>query len=697
MLLSLMGFAALFFGWRAITRRLDNIEREVQALKAHVTLIETRLAPPPASVTPPRPTFATPPLPALPAAQERESLEAIIGSRWLLYIGVFAVIVGVSYFVKLAFDNHWINETARVVIGAITGVALVLGGMRFVRSGYGPYGQSISGGGIAILYLSIYAGFNFYHLIPQPPAFILMCLVTVAAAWIADRQRSQPLALLAIGGGFATPFFLATGHDAEVALFTYDAILVLGTTLLARRQQWSWLILLSYVGVVLTVTFWTDRFYTSDKFLATEAFLTLFCVLFLYLLYELRASVDPMAQNVRRLLWSAPVLYYVSSLAVLYEHGVALLIYLTLLHVIGVAAATKMARASLVRLISWAAATIPLADWIARHSTAGWFVPALGVAGGLYAITLAAQVDDISRHNRRLDDTDLGLVHASALGVYGCVYLLLDAIHPFAAAPVALGFAVWQVAIAGWFAPRNRSTALHFIGIAFTLTSIAIAIQFHGAGAVIGWAAEGAAAIWLGLRERRGWLRAGGGVLLTMSIVALIALQFESPYSGQLVFINRRALAGGFVIAVLVGLAELYRRAPSDRLGEVPVRDVLIVAANALAILVLTTEVVAFWKLREPFLTSRESLRSARLSREAMISILWAVYATGLIMAGLRRHYTPIRYLAIVVFGLTVIKVFAVDLASLDRLYRVASVIGLGVLLLVASYLYQRARAVPKA
>jgi uncharacterized membrane protein len=498
---------------------------------------------------------------------------------------------------------------------------------------------------------------------------------------------------LGIGGGFATPFLLATGHDAEIALFTYDAILVFGTTLLARRRQWSWLTLVSYVGVVLTFTFWADRFYTSDKFLLTEAFLTLFCGLFLYLLYEIRASVDPTAQNVRRLLWSAPVLYYFSSLAVLYDHGVALLIYLTLLHVVGVAAATKVSRASLVRLVSWAAAAIPLANWIAEHSTAGWFVPGLAVAGGIYTITLAAQVDESGRRNGHVDDTDLALVHASALGAYGCAYLLLDAIHPFAAAPVALAFAVWQVAIARWFAPRNRSTALHFVGLAFTLTSIATAIRFHGAGGVIGWAAEGAAAIWLGSRERRVWLRAGGGVLLAMSILALIALQFDSAYLGQLVFVNRRALAGAFVIAVLVGLAELYRRSPSDRLGGIPVRDVLIVAANALAILVLTTEIVAFWKLREPFLASRESLRSARLSREAMISILWAVYATGLIMAGLRRHYTPIRYLAIVVFGLTVLKVFAVDLASLDRLYRVASVIGLGVLLLVASYLYQRARA----
>ena len=61
-----------------------------------------------------------------------------------------------------------------------------------------------------------------------------------------------------------------------------------------------------------------------------------------------------------------------------------------------------------------------------------------------------------------------------------------------------------------------------------------------------------------------------------------------------------------------------------------------------------------------------------------------------LVAIGIARRYAPIRYLAIVLFAATIGKVFLVDLAELDRVYRVLSVIGLGVLLIVASYLYQR-------
>ena len=69
--------------------------------------------------------------------ESADSLETRIGSRWLLYIGVVAIIVGASYFEKLAIENRWIGETARVVQGAIVGMLLVFGGLRFVRAGYG--------------------------------------------------------------------------------------------------------------------------------------------------------------------------------------------------------------------------------------------------------------------------------------------------------------------------------------------------------------------------------------------------------------------------------------------------------------------------------------------------------------------------------------------------------------------------------
>jgi uncharacterized membrane protein len=75
-----------------------------------------------------------------------------------------------------------------------------------------------------------------------------------------------------------------------------------------------------------------------------------------------------------------------------------------------------------------------------------------------------------------------------------------------------------------------------------------------------------------------------------------------------------------------------------------------------------------------------------------MVSVTWGVYATVLIVIGLRRRYAPIRYLAMIVFAITIVKVFALDLSELDRIYRISSVLGLGILLLLTSYLYSRSK-----
>ncbi len=93
---------------------------------------------------------------------DADSLESAIGGRWLLYIGIAAIVLGASYFLKYAFDNEWINEHTRVIFGVAGGVALTLLGRRFVQRGHELYGQVLCGGGLGIVYLSIYAAHAWY-------------------------------------------------------------------------------------------------------------------------------------------------------------------------------------------------------------------------------------------------------------------------------------------------------------------------------------------------------------------------------------------------------------------------------------------------------------------------------------------------------------------------------------------------------
>ena len=69
------------------------------------------------------------------------------------------------------------------------------------------------------------------------------------------------------------------------------------------------------------------------------------------------------------------------------------------------------------------------------------------------------------------------------------------------------------------------------------------------------------------------------------------------------------------------------------------------------------------------------------------------MYAALLVVVGMQWKYAPIRYFAIILFGVALIKVFLVDLETLGGVYRVAGFIVIGLVLLLVSFMYQRAGA----
>jgi uncharacterized membrane protein len=613
------------------------------------------------------------------APVEAESLERWIGTHWLLYVGVAAIVIGIAYFEKLAFENHWIGETARVIQGAIAGAALIYAGSRFVRRGYGLYGQMLAGCGAAVLYVSTYAAFNFYHLIERPVAFALMVVITGFSAVLADRWQSQGLAVMAVGGGFVTPFLLPGTTDAQIALFGYDLILVAGTVYLARIRNWPLLNVISYVLTLVTIAGWADRFYTPEKFLRTEWFLTAFCAMFLYILRECSRSSSGPSQMAAFFLWTAPVAYYAASLLILFDHSTAFLVWLVALTLVGGVASTVAG--ALAGLVVWFGAAMPLLIWIDRYAgTEALLRPGLITVAGVYAIALASQLRSITEKDD-VDPSCVAWLHVNGLLMFAGAYFLLEPIRVAITGAVAAAFAVWNGAFAAALFNRRREYALHFTALAFTMLSIAIALQFDGAAVTVGWAAEGAVILALGMHERRDWLRLGGVVLFSIAVVRALGSLFEPAPINQSIFFNPRALSTLFVIALCYVIAWLYSRDARVVASRIGLGSALIVA-QVLSLALLTSEILAYWAGRE-----------APLAEQMMISVTWAAYSTALIVIGLVRRYAPIRYFAMIMFAITTAKVFFVDLSELDRIYRVLSIIVLGVLLLVSSYLYQRARS----
>jgi uncharacterized membrane protein len=184
-------------------------------------------------------------------------------------------------------------------------------------------------------------------------------------------------------------------------------------------------------------------------------------------------------------------------------------------------------------------------------------------------------------------------------------------------------------------------------------------------------------------------MRLGGAVLLGWTIVRLVILGFFEPPAGFIPVFNARVGATLVIVAVCFVLALLHqRRAGQMPDGAGPEIAVLHVLGNVLTIVLLTTEISFYWRARE------ETDAAARLARSASISLAWAVYGTALIVVGIVRRYAPIRYLAIALLALTIVKTFLSDLSMLGGIYRIVGFVGLGVFLLLGAWLYQRYRDV---
>src|SRR4030095_11719611 len=190
------------------------------------------------------------------------------------------------------FEHEWLSPAVRVTLGIVAGISMVAGGVR-LASRSRAYGLLLAGGGIAALYLSLYAALNLYALIGPQLAFTALIAVTVAAAALADRTDSQAIALMAVCGGFATPFLVGGREDQQVTLFSYIALLIGATMYLAHRRRWRWLNVASLALTVVTVAAGGDSSSTDAKYLRTELFLTLYCAMFVEVLRRSWSGVAP--------------------------------------------------------------------------------------------------------------------------------------------------------------------------------------------------------------------------------------------------------------------------------------------------------------------------------------------------------------------------------------------------------------------
>jgi uncharacterized membrane protein len=617
-----------------LVERIDRLEQTLAALArqssganaagAVADLSAVTVSPPP----PPRPSTM---LPAFHAASETSapqgSFEDRLGSQIFNRIAIVAILIGATLFLKLAVDKHWIGPLGRVLVGLAAGAALVVWSERFRRREFLAFSYSLKAIGTGVLYLTLWASFHLYHLVPSSAAFGLMLLVTLWNAWMAWSQDSELLAAYALAGGFATPLLLSTGGNHQVFLFSYLLSIDLATLALVRLREarlrdasstkgaapnWERLLLGALPVTILYFIAWYSEFYSPGQVVSTSLFIALFFFAFLSVPFELPGhALDPEQPRALR--------------------------------------QTKAISDVLLPLLNAAFGTLAFYSVLEDSGHHPWLPWGALVFSALYLALMRLPQSVAAR-----------AVHLSLAIVFLTIAIPLKAtgrwitLGWFAEGVGLLWASAWLESQAGSQHESPVETDSSIPILLRRLAALALTLGFLGAVALPWW----------------------------------LDRVMETAFFNQRFF---TALAGIAALGVSAWIAYRAMQSPDKNSSSLfPVWPQLAaactVALNLLALQAGIAEIVTFWNSGYASATTSTNALPTALS----ISAFLMLYGAALLAAGFWKHSAFLRWQGLILLVIAIAKTFLYDVRSLSEGYRVASFLGLGTLLMAVSFAYVR-------
>ncbi len=224
-----------------------------------------------------------------PKPATKSNLERFIGENLISKIGILVLIIGVAIGAKYAIDNNWITPLMRIVIGYIFGFGLL--GFAFkLRNKYLNFSAVLLSGAMAIMYFITYFAYTLYGIFNQTTAFVLMLIFTVFTVAAAINFSRQVIANIGLVGAYAIPFLLSNNTGNIAFLLTYIAIINIGILAISIKKYWRSLFYLSFIFTWLTFLGWYIFDYrTAVHFNLALLFLTInfFTFYLTFLAYKL--------------------------------------------------------------------------------------------------------------------------------------------------------------------------------------------------------------------------------------------------------------------------------------------------------------------------------------------------------------------------------------------------------------------------
>jgi len=602
--------------------------------------------------------------------------DARSGEWWLSRVGIGLLLLGVVFFFAYSIERGWIGPAVRVGIGAALGLALVAAGSRVRRRPF--LSGALLGGGVAILYASVFAAYGLYALVPHAAAFLAMVAITVLSFALSLGRDDVTPALVGTLGGLGTPFLLYNGEGSPSGLVLYTCLILAGAAAVYLYKGWVPLISVAFVGgwtvfgTSIAVGPWTTSGTPSGDRWALQVGVT---VAWLLLTAAPVARVLMLGRN------AAPrfLVPAFAVLAPLLALGFTYLVWALPARAVGTVAIFAAALYALAALALHYGRAVgderrPPSRVVGRALVRTHALTALlllNVAGVLILrgdallLALAAEAAVLSFASRRLSDD---LLSASGHVLSGVSAIL-----------------VWErlsnALLSGSAPDPSVAADLAALALLFAASFALPTSKLRGAyrvGASLGLA------VWL-------WRVlgpvSGDVLLLTLAIqVAVVALTARS-------LADRWLSAFGHGLSAVVAALVLARLGSGLILGSPPLPSAIADLATLALLLAVTFALpgpaartayrvglhlgllIWLWRVLEPAFG------------DAAVTASWGLYAAGLLVAGLllggRRLLVRLGTATLL---LVVCKLFVVDLTAVGLGTRVLLFLGLGVLFLALGY-----------
>lgn len=197
------------------------------------------------------------------APQKKKSIERMIGENLLSKVGILTLVLGIAYFIKYAIDNEWINEVGRVAVGFVTS-AVIIGVAHKIRNSLRTFSSILVGGGVATMFITVMFGYWDYGLFSQNTAFVMFVCITALSVFFSLWYDRKELAVISLLGGFASPFLASSGEGSYIVLFVYLLILNAGMLVIAYKRDWKIVSRIAYLLTVFTYGVWLVLSFSNE-------------------------------------------------------------------------------------------------------------------------------------------------------------------------------------------------------------------------------------------------------------------------------------------------------------------------------------------------------------------------------------------------------------------------------------------------